>query len=80
MKAVGYRRRAAKSLRRLSPSAQADVQEALREYAETGRGDVKTLRGRDGARLRIGDYRAVFIETAELIDVVAVGHRRDIYR
>jgi mRNA interferase RelE/StbE len=38
------------------------------------------MKGEDGARLRSGDYRVIFRETDDTIEVVAVGHRRDIYR
>lgn len=51
----------------------------LTEFARTGRGDVKRLRGRPGARLRIGDWRVVFYVEDGTIVVAAVGHRRDIY-
>jgi hypothetical protein len=51
----------------------------LNRFAETGAGDVKKLTGRPGARLRVGDYRVVFIATPDTVDVRAVGHRRDIY-
>lgn len=53
--------------------------EKLHRYAATGAGDVKALAGRSGMRLRVGDYRIVFVETSESISVRAVGHRRDIY-
>jgi mRNA-degrading endonuclease RelE of RelBE toxin-antitoxin system len=29
--------------------------------------------------LRVGDYRVIFVETATIIDVMALGHRRDVY-
>jgi mRNA interferase RelE/StbE len=51
----------------------------LTEFARTGRGDVKRLRGRPGARLRVGDRRVVFYVEDGTIIVAAVGHRRDIY-
>jgi mRNA interferase RelE/StbE len=35
--------------------------------------------GRDGIRLRIGDWRVIFYEESTRIVVVAVGHRREIY-
>jgi mRNA interferase RelE/StbE len=43
--------------------------------------DVKKLHGREGYRLRIGDYRAIYrLNNNELIlEVIAVGHRREIY-
>lgn len=49
------------------------------EFAESGKGDVKRLKGRAGSRLRFGDWRVIFDETQEAIVVVAVGHRREIY-
>ena len=51
----------------------------LKRYAETGAGDVRVLVGRPGVRLRIGRYRAIFIEETDSIRVLPVGDRRDIY-
>jgi mRNA interferase RelE/StbE len=51
----------------------------LTEFATSGKGDVKRLKGRQGSRLRVGDWRVIFYEEAGSIVVVAVGHRREIY-
>lgn len=51
----------------------------IRRYAETGAGKVTRLQGRPEFRLRQGDYRVIFQETADDITVVGVGHRRDVY-
>lgn len=51
----------------------------LDAFAGTGLGDIKKLKGQDGARLRVGDYRVIFYQESGNIVVVAVGHRRDIY-
>jgi mRNA interferase RelE/StbE len=40
---------------------------------------VKRLKGIAGCRLRIGDWRVIFIEDARSITVVAVGNRKKIY-
>jgi len=40
---------------------------------------VKRLKGRAGARLRVGDWRVIFYEERGTIVVTAVGHRREIY-
>ena len=48
-------------------------------YATNGSGDVKPLKGTHGRRLRIGDWRVIFIEDARSITVIAVGNRREIY-
>lgn len=39
------------------------------------------LKGREGWRLRVGDYRVIYkVENSELlIEVIKVGHRRDVY-
>ncbi len=51
----------------------------LNEFATSGHGDVKRLKGRDGMRLRVGDCRVIFYEDQGTIVIVAVGHRREIY-
>jgi mRNA interferase RelE/StbE len=40
---------------------------------------VKRLKGRNGLRLRVGDWRVIFYVEDEAIIVAAVGHRREIY-
>jgi mRNA interferase RelE/StbE len=42
----------------------------------------RPLRGRPGYRLRVGDYRIIYTIDAGvlLIVVIAMGHRRDVYR
>lgn len=44
--------------------------------------DIKKLTGREGYRLRIGSYRAIYaIDTGQLVIlVVKVGSRGDIYK
>jgi mRNA interferase RelE/StbE len=41
----------------------------------------KKLKGREGYRIRKGDYRIIYdiYDTELLIDVITLGHRRDIY-
>ncbi len=44
--------------------------------------NAKKLRGSDAFRIRIGDYRVLYTvdDDARRIDIVAVGHRRSVYR
>jgi mRNA interferase RelE/StbE len=37
-------------------------------------------KGGSGCRLRIGDWRVIFIEDARSITVIGVGHRNEIYK
>jgi mRNA interferase RelE/StbE len=55
------------------------IDRRLTEFAASGKGDVKRLKGREDLRLRIGDWRVIFYEERGSIIVVAVGHRREIY-
>lgn len=50
--------------------------------AKTSKYDVKSLSGRDGFRLRIGRYRAIYsIDDGQLVIlVINVGPRGDVYK
>jgi mRNA interferase RelE/StbE len=80
MKTVTFRKSAARALRRLPARVQIRIVDALNSYAETGEGKVTKLVNKEGVRIRVGDYRAIFDETEEEIEVLAMGHRKDIYR
>ena len=45
------------------------------------RGAIK-LEGTDGHRIRIGDYRVVYLvdDRERVVDVVRIAHRREVYR
>lgn len=64
---------------KLTPQTRARLEAKLDDFAETGRGDVKKLKGQDRFRLRVGDYRILYYREGSTIFVVDVGHRRDIY-
>jgi mRNA interferase RelE/StbE len=74
---------AAKQLLRLDRSEQRRITTAIRALATDPRphGAVK-LSGSDGFRIRIGNYRVIYIvdDTVRIVTVTRVGHRRDIYR
>lgn len=54
---------------------------ALHRFADSGEGDVKALQGMEELRLRIGDYRLIFVnEPADTIEIRRVLHRREAYR
>lgn len=44
--------------------------------------DVKKLKGRDGWRIRIGDYRVIYEihDPALQVLIIKVGHRREAYQ
>ena len=79
MEAVSFTTAAARQWIKLPGTVRQRINDKLETFARTGAGDVKRLKGQAGCRLRIGDYRVIFIEDAASIIVVAVGHRREIY-
>jgi mRNA interferase RelE/StbE len=79
MKTIDFTPAAVRQWLKLPSATRKRIDGKLTGYGRTGLGDVKRLKGRDGCRLRVGDWRVIFIEDARSITVVAVGHRKDIY-
>ena len=82
MKKVAYSSGALKSLRRLPRTDARRIQDKDEQYAEdpaSQANNVKTLRGRDGLRLRIGDWRVIFDEDEDDIRVLVIGPRGSVY-
>jgi mRNA interferase RelE/StbE len=53
----------------------------LLRFAQSGVGDVKALQGREELRLRVGDYRLLFVcPDSATIEVRRVRHRSEAYR
>ena len=82
---VFYRKSAQKALLKLPSEIRVEFQQAFRLLAEspTRRDlDVKSLQGREGYRLRISQWRAIYrVEAKRLIIIVLdIGSRGDIYK
>lgn len=80
MKTVLFTHAARKAFKALPADVQAQIKVKIDSYANGGPADVTKLQGVDGARIRVRDYRVIFVETADTLEIRAVGHRRDIYR
>jgi mRNA interferase RelE/StbE len=54
---------------------------ALDRYGDSGEGDVRALTGQWQGyfRIRVGDYRVIFMVAPEEITIVRVRHRSDVY-
>ena len=78
MKRITFTPRATTQWLKLSQDVRHRVNARLLHFAETGQGDIKRLKGRSGARLRVGDWRVIFFEERNVIVVTDVGHRREI--
>jgi mRNA interferase RelE/StbE len=82
--AVTFARSARKELANLPIDTGRRVLERVRALIDEPRPTgCRKIRGTEGAwRLRVGDYRVIYRvdDAARTVDVVAVRHRRDVYR
>jgi mRNA interferase RelE/StbE len=79
---IELRPAAIRALKKLDPPIRRRIQGAITLLAEDPRPPAaRTLRGRPGFRVRVGDYRILYAveDDVLLIVVVTVGHRRDVY-
>ncbi len=82
MKQVIFHTRALRTLARI-PRNEADrIRQKIYQYASDPtflKMNVKKLQGRAGFRLRIGNWRVIFDENGEVLDVLDVDSRGSIY-
>ncbi len=80
---IEVRPAAARALRNLDPDVQPRIQGAIALLALDPRPPTaRALRGRPGFRVRVGDHRIIYTinDDVLLVVVVALGHRREVYR
>jgi len=77
-----WRARAKAQVRAIDQPTALRILQSLARFAATNEGDVKRLQGVEPPefRLRVGDYRLLFHDLPEAIEVVSVKHRREAYR
>jgi len=79
---INISKTAVKQLDKLPDNIASQLIKAIYDLADNPRPfGCKKLKGRNGFRVRTGDYRIIYeiVDNILLINVVAVGHRRDIY-
>jgi mRNA interferase RelE/StbE len=81
---IDVRPRARRSLRQLDPSIRQSIAQLIDGLAANPRppGVVPLTGHRPYLRVRSGDYRVIYSvnDSARLVTVAAVGHRREMYR
>lgn len=81
---VEIKPQARKGFRRLDAQTRVRILDALDVLTNdpANAAGVKRLQGREGYRLRVGDYRVIYeINDGTLVVLVLrVGHRREVYR
>lgn len=76
-------KKAQKQLDKLSDQIVEPILGAIAELEINSRPvGYKKLKGRTGCRIRVGNYRVIYeIYNSELlVDVITLGHRKDIYK
>ncbi|MFW5758451.1 MAG: type II toxin-antitoxin system RelE family toxin [Bacteroidota bacterium] len=80
---VTLKKRAIKALENINEPYYSNIKEAIYSLADNPRpAGYKKLKGRDAFRIRVADYRIIYEiqDSILLVDVVDLGHRKDIYK
>ena len=81
MKKIAYSNQARKELRMISGNSQR-IRSKIEQYARDPASlsnNVKRLKGREGLRMRVGDWRVIFNESKDTIDILVIGPRGSVY-
>jgi mRNA interferase RelE/StbE len=79
---ITLRKRAIKALENINEPYYSNIKEAIYNLADNPRPQgYKKLKGREAYRIRVADYRIIYdiLDDILLIDVIDLGHRKDIY-
>jgi mRNA interferase RelE/StbE len=79
---IEVRPAAMRALRKIDPRDRGRIQAAISLLARDPRPPgARPLRGRDGLRVRVGEYRILYTveDRVLLVVVVTLGNRRDVY-
>ena len=79
---VSLKKRAVKALEHINEPYYSNIKEAIYELADEPRPQgYKKLKGREAYRIRVADYRIIYeiFDNELIVDVIDLGHRKDIY-
>ena len=82
MRNIIYTSSAAKSLARMPANVRRLVISKIEQYAADPKSlsrNVVKLQGREGYRLRVGDWRVIFDEAGVVLHILEIGPRGGIY-
>ena len=74
---ISYSRQAEKFLKKQDAVTRNRIRNAIHNLPY---GDVKKLQGRDGYRLRVGDYRIIFDRNGNIIYIERISNRGQVYK
>lgn len=79
---LSFSKQAFKELAKINEPYYANIKQSISNLTINPRPQgYKKLKGRSGYRIRIGNYRVIYeiIDRELIIDIIALGHRKDIY-
>ena len=79
---ITIRKKAIKILEDISEPYYSKIKKAIYSLADNPRPPgSKKLKGRHGYRIRVADYRIIYeiFDDELIIDIIALGHRKDVY-
>jgi len=82
MKQISYTKAAIRALRRMPANTTTLIRSKIEAYATdpaAQANNVKPLKGREGIRLRVGDWRVIMDDQGNVLAVLAIGPRGGIY-
>jgi mRNA interferase RelE/StbE len=82
MKQTSYTKAAIRVLRRMPANAAKLIRTKIEAYATdpaSQANNVKALKGREGMRLRVGDWRVIMDDQGNVLAVLEIGPRGGIY-
>ncbi len=78
---IEFERRAFYELNKLNQIISRRITKNIKELEQNFESkDIKRLKGMDFYRMRVGDYRVIFKIEKDLIKVLKIGHRKNIYK
>jgi mRNA interferase RelE/StbE len=82
MKQISYTKAAIRALRHMPRTTSALIRSKIEAYAQdpsSQANNIRALKGRDGIRLRVGDWRVIMDDQGNVLAVLDIGPRGGIY-
>ena len=82
MQQISYTKAAIRALRRMPANTATLIRTKIEAYAQdpsSQANNVKSLKGREGIRLRVGDWRVIMDDQGNVLAVLEIGSRGGIY-
>ena len=79
---LNFSKQAFKELEKINDPYYSNIKKAIYKLAENPRPQgYKKLKGTEGYRIRVGDYRIIYdiFDKELLVEIITLGNRKDIY-